>query len=73
MELPEAIAELNVFRVLLRRPKLAKRVNDLLMVQLFGAELDTRLRELIMPRLSPVVDSGMVHWPSVANPKRGIS
>ncbi len=51
MEVPEAIAELNVFRVLLRRPKLAKRVNDLLMVQLFGAELDTRLRELIIMRL----------------------
>ncbi len=48
MEIPEAIAELNIFRILLRRPKLAKRVNDLLMSLLFGAELDTRLRELII-------------------------
>ena len=29
--IPEQIAELNVFRILLRQPRLAKSVNDLLM------------------------------------------
>jgi alkylhydroperoxidase family enzyme len=51
MEIPEAIAELSVFRILLRRPKLAKRVNDLLMTLLFGTEFDARLRELIIMRI----------------------
>lgn len=50
-EVPEAIAELNVFRILLRHPKLAKRVNDLLMALLLGGQLDTRLRELIIMRI----------------------
>ena len=35
LEVPEGIAELNVFRVLLHHPMLAKRVNDLLMTLLF--------------------------------------
>ena len=51
IEVPEAIAELNIFRVLLRHPKLAKRVNDLLMTLLVGGELDGRLRELIIMRI----------------------
>jgi len=51
MNVSEQIAELCVFRVLLRQPKLAKRVNDLLMSLLFGSALDMRLRELIIMRL----------------------
>ncbi len=51
MEVPEAIAELSVFRILLRQPKLAKRVNDLLMTLLIGGALDARLRELIIMRI----------------------
>jgi len=51
LEVPEAIAELNVFRILLRQPKLAKCVNDLLMTLLFQGELDRRLRELIIMRI----------------------
>ena len=51
LEIPEAIAELNVFRILLRQPKLAKSVNDLLMTLLIGGDLDARLRELIIMRL----------------------
>ena len=47
----EPLAELNIFRVLLRHPKLAKRVSDLLTGLLFGARLDTRLRELLILRL----------------------
>ena len=43
------IAELNVFRTLLRHPKLAKVVNDLLLMLLFdGNKLDARRRELLM-------------------------
>jgi alkylhydroperoxidase family enzyme len=51
LEVPEAIAELNVFRVLLRHPPLAKRVNDLLMTLLFRGQLDARLRELVIMRI----------------------
>ena len=51
LEVPEAIAELNIFRILLRQPKLAKRVNDLLMTLLFRGELDGRLRELVIMRI----------------------
>ncbi len=51
VEVPEAIAELNVFRVLLRHPLLAKRLNDLLMTLLFGGRLDARLRELVIMRI----------------------
>ncbi len=50
-EVPEDIAELNIFRILLRRPALAKRVNDLLMTLLFRGELDPRLRELVIMRI----------------------
>lgn len=50
-ELPEAIAELSVFRVLLQHPPVAKRVNDLLLTLLFGGKLDKRLRELIIMRI----------------------
>jgi len=49
--LPAPMAELNVFRVLLRRPRLAKAVNDLLLSLLFGARLDDRLRELVIMRI----------------------
>jgi alkylhydroperoxidase family enzyme len=45
------VAELNVFRALLQQPKLAKAVNDMLFSQLFGGNLDARLRELIIMRL----------------------
>jgi AhpD family alkylhydroperoxidase len=46
------IAELNVFRTLLRHPKLAKVVNDLLLMLLFdGNKLDARLRELLIMRI----------------------
>jgi len=51
LEVPEAIAELNVFRVLLHHPMLAKRVNDLLMTLLFRGQLDARLRELVIMRI----------------------
>jgi len=62
---PGAIAELNVFRILLRQPKLAKSVNDLLMSLLFGGDLDARLRELIIMRIGWVTGSvyeWTQHW-----------
>ena len=51
MQIPEPVAELNIFRVLLNHPQLAKRVNDLLMSLLFRGKLDARLRELVIMRL----------------------
>jgi alkylhydroperoxidase family enzyme len=46
------IAELNVFRTLLHHPRVAKVVNDLLMMLLFdGNKLDARLRELLIMRI----------------------
>jgi len=47
----EAVASLNIFRILLRHPKLAKQVNDLLMTLLFRGQLDARLRELVIMRI----------------------
>lgn len=48
---PAQLAELNVFRTLLHRPRLAKAVNDLLLSMLFGGALDDRLRELVIMRI----------------------
>ena len=45
------MAELNIFRALLRQPKLAKAVSDLLVSLLFHGTLDVRVRELIIMRL----------------------
>ena len=50
-ELPAAFAELNIFRVLLRQPVLAKGVADMLVALLFRSKLDARLRELVIMRL----------------------
>lgn len=49
--LPPAMAELNVFRVLLHHPPLAAAVHGLLRTLLFGAKLDVRLRELAILRI----------------------
>ena len=43
-DVPEPLAELNVFRVLLNHPKLAGHVSGLLTGLLFGARLAVRLR-----------------------------
>ena len=51
IQVPEQLADLNVFRVMLRRPRAAKAVNDLLLTLLFGADLSHRLRELIIMRV----------------------
>lgn len=49
--LPASMADLSVFRVLLRHPALAKALNDLLGVLLFDPVLDARLRELVILRI----------------------
>ncbi len=48
---PSRLASLNVFRTLLRRPKAARAVADLLMELLSGGALEHRLRELVIMRI----------------------
>jgi len=48
---PAYMARLSIFQVLLRHPKLARALNDLLGVMLFDGHLDTRARELVIMRL----------------------
>ena len=48
---PEGMADLSVFRVLLRHEDLAARVNGLLHQLLWNGALDARLRELIIMRI----------------------
>jgi alkylhydroperoxidase family enzyme len=55
----------NIFRLLLRRPQLAKSVNDLLFSLLFGGALDDRLRELVIMRIGWATGSNYEwsqHW-----------
>ena len=61
----EQLADLSVFRVLLRRERTAKAMSDLLLSLLFGGELDTRLRELVIMRIGWATGSGYEwtqHW-----------
>jgi alkylhydroperoxidase family enzyme len=48
---PARLAALNVFRTLLRRPRAARAVADLLMELLSGRALEHRLRELVIMRI----------------------
>ena len=62
---PEGIADLNVFRVWLRHPVLARRMSDLLMDMLWNGTLDARLRELVIMRLGWATTSNYEwtqHW-----------
>ena len=49
--LPEAMATLNVFRVLLHHPELTGAIGGLLQMLLFRGVLDRRLRELVIMRI----------------------
>ncbi len=65
VEMIPAFAELNIFRVLLHRPKTAKALSDLLVSMLFGAELEDRLRELVIMRIGWATGSDYEwtqHW-----------
>lgn len=65
--LPKQIAELNIFRVLLHHPVLAKEINSSLLMLLFlGNKLSHRARELIIMRLGWATGSEYEwsqHWP----------
>jgi alkylhydroperoxidase family enzyme len=49
---PDYMAELSIFRVLLNHPKLASGLNDLLARMLWQGKLDKRLRELAIMRIA---------------------
>jgi len=64
--IPAQLTELNVFRQLLRLPKTARAVSDLLLSMLFGGPLDDRLRELVIMRIGWSTGSEYEwtqHWP----------
>ena len=48
---PDYMAELNIFQVLLNHPTLARGINDLLATMLWHGALDPRLRELVIMRI----------------------
>jgi alkylhydroperoxidase family enzyme len=63
--LPTALANLNIFRALLRNPALARATSDLLLSLLFRSSLDPRLRELVIMRLGWATSSNYEwtqHW-----------
>jgi len=71
----EAFAELNIFRLLLRRPRTAKALADLLVSLLFRGELDDRLRELVIMRIGWATGSDYEwtqHW-AIAQERFGVS
>ena len=49
--IPEIMAPLSVFRMLLQHPKLARALSDLLSTLFFDPKLDARLRELVIMRI----------------------
>lgn len=49
---PDYMAELAIFQVLLNHPKLASGLNDLLARMLWQGKLDSRLRELAIMRIA---------------------
>ena len=48
---PDYMAELSIFQVLLNHPTLARALNDLLATMLWHGSLDPRLRELLIMRI----------------------
>jgi alkylhydroperoxidase family enzyme len=48
---PDYMAELSIFQVLLNHPTLARALNDLLATMLWHGRLEPRLRELIIMRI----------------------
>src|ERR1700744_2251155 len=62
---PDYMAELAIFQVLLNHPKLAFACNDLLATMLWRGELDPRLRELVIMRIGWLTASDYEwtqHW-----------
>ena len=48
---PDYMAELSIFQVLLNHPQLARAINDLLATMLWHGALDPRVRELVIMRI----------------------
>lgn len=48
---PDYMAELSIFQVLLNHPRLARTFNDMLATMLWHGALDSRLRELVIMRI----------------------
>jgi len=62
---PNYMAELAIFQVLLHHPTLARALNDLLATMLWHGKLDTRLRELAIMRIGWLTASDYEwtqHW-----------
>jgi len=62
---PNYMAELSIFQVLLNHPALARRINDLLATMLWHGSLDIRLRELVIMRIGWLTASDYEwtqHW-----------
>ena len=62
---PNYMAELSIFQVLLNHPTLARALNDLLATMLWHGRLDTRLRELAIMRIGWLTASDYEwtqHW-----------
>jgi alkylhydroperoxidase family enzyme len=62
---PDYMAELNIFQVLLNHPRLACTLNDLLAIMLWRGTLDPRLRELVIMRIGWLTASDYEwtqHW-----------
>jgi alkylhydroperoxidase family enzyme len=62
---PNYMAELSIFQVLLNHPTLARAVNDLLATMLWHGALDSRLRELAIMRIGWLTASDYEwtqHW-----------
>lgn len=63
--IPDYVADINVFRVLLRHPPIAKCLNDMLVPLLVKGTIDARLRELVIMRVGWVTGSSYEwgqHW-----------
>lgn len=62
---PDYMAELAIFQALLNHPGLARALNDLLATMLWHGRLDSRLRELVIMRISWLTASAYEwaqHW-----------
>lgn len=54
---PDYVADINVFRVLLRHPPIARCLNDILQPLLLNGTIDARLREMVIMRVGWVTGS----------------
>src|ERR1700758_5786433 len=66
---PDYMAELSIFQVLLNHPPLARALNDLLATMLWHGALDPRLRELVIMRIGWLTHcdyEGTQHWRGAA-------